>query len=339
MDLKKELQKKIDQKTKPIGALGLLEKIAFQVGCIQNSLNPVIQDPHIFVFAADHGIAVSGIVNPYPQEVTAQMVYNFINGGAAINVFCRYHNIGLSVIDAGVCHDFSEDLPLKRLSLGKGTRDYSRGEAMKEQEVHAAIEKGRMVIKEIAASGSNCVGIGEMGIGNSSSAALILHHYTKLPINECAGRGTGVDDEQLKNKLRMLDTVSDLHQLKLNTYTPVELLSRVGGFEIAMMTGAYLEAKNQGMIIVADGFISTAALMVAYKIEPTILENCIFAHCSEEQGHRLMLAYLKAIPILQLGMRLGEGTGAALAVPLIQSAVAFLNEMASFDSAGISRKD
>jgi nicotinate-nucleotide--dimethylbenzimidazole phosphoribosyltransferase len=181
------------------------------------------------------------------------------------------------------------------------------------------------------------VGFGEMGIGNTSAAALILHHYTNLSIPECAGRGTGTNDAQLLEKQKVLEEVSAFHQLVSQKSNPVALLSKIGGFEIAMMTGAYLQAKESGMIIVVDGFIATAALMIAHQINTEILSNCIFAHCSEEQGHKYMLEYFKAKPLLNLGLRLGEGTGAALAMPLIQNAVAFLNEMASFETAGISK--
>jgi nicotinate-nucleotide--dimethylbenzimidazole phosphoribosyltransferase len=181
------------------------------------------------------------------------------------------------------------------------------------------------------------VGFGEMGIGNTSAAALILHHYTDLSIPECVGRGTGTNDAQLLEKQKVLEEVSTFHQLTSQKSNPVALLSKIGGFEIAMMTGAYLQAKESGMIIVVDGFIATAALMIAHQINTEILSNCIFAHCSEEQGHKYMLEYFKAKPLLNLGLRLGEGTGAALAMPLIQNAVAFLNEMASFETAGISK--
>ena len=335
MLIKEQLEHKINQKTKPIGSLGQLERIALQVGLIQNTLNPEISKPHIIVFAADHGIAEHGKVNPYPQSVTAQMVLNFINGGAAINVFCKQSDIALKVVDAGVKYDFDAGLPIVHLSVGKGTSDYSKGHAMQPEQVQACIEKGRKIVADIHKAGCNCVGFGEMGIGNSSAAALILHHYTGLPISECVGRGTGANDVQLLQKQKVLEEVSALHILSKQSYNAEELLSRVGGFEIAMMTGAYLEAKERSMVIMVDGFIATAALMVAHTMNEKVIDHCIFAHCSEENGHKKMLDYLKAAPLLNLGLRLGEGTGAALAIPLIQHAVAFLNQMASFESAGV----
>lgn len=340
-----QLLHKINIKTKPIGALGVLETIALQVGMVQDSLSPVIRRPHIVVFAADHGIAATGKVNPYPQSVTAQMVLNFANGGAAINVFCKQHSIDLTVVDAGVNYDFDLTLPIVHSKIRKGTFDYCSSLAMSVEEATEAIEKGKTIIANIAATGCNCIGFGEMGIGNTSSASLIMSAITGVPIQQCVGRGTGVNDEQLITKTDTLKQVYQYHQLNLLTQQPVNLLSKIGGFEIAMMTGAYLKAAELKMVIVVDGFISTAALLIAKRIseqEPNLSSfndwGLVFAHTSGEQGHEKMLAYLNVKPLLQLGMRLGEGTGAVLAMPLIQSAVNFLNEMASFESAGVTNK-
>lgn len=340
--LQEELQHKIDFKTKPVGALGRLEEIAMQVGQIQNELSPQITKPHIVVFAADHGIAATGLVNPYPQAVTAQMVLNFINGGAAINVFCRQNNIELKVVDCGVNYAFEdiENSPkFIAAKVGNGTKNYLEGNAITERETLYAIEKGKEIVQRIATTGCNTIGFGEMGIGNTSSAALIMSSILQIPVEDCTGRGTGVNDEQLALKIDTLKKVCQFHQLNLFTDNPVTFLSKIGGFEIAMMVGAYLEAAKESMAIVVDGFIATAALLIAKKTNEQILGNCIFAHTSGEQGHAKMLNYLEAKPLLQLGMRLGEGTGAALAIPLIQSAVNFLNEMASFETAGVSNKD
>lgn len=337
MSLKEELQLIIDNKTKPLGALGQLENIALQAGLIQQTTRPHITQPHIVVFAGDHGIARTGLVNPYPQEVTAQMVQNFLHGGAAINVFCKQHQIVLKVADAGIQSDIITDNPMFiNAKMGYSTRNYLEATAIDEPVVLQVIEKGKAIVKEIAQNGCNCIGFGEMGIGNTSSAALIMSAVTGLPVEQCTGRGTGVNDQQLQVKIRTLQQVYDKHQLSLYKDQPVALLSRIGGFEIAMLTGAYLEAATQKMIIVVDGFITTAALLLAQQLHPSILQYCIFAHTSGEQGHEKMLSCLHATPLLQLGMRLGEGTGAALAIPLIQSAVLFLNEMASFTTAGIS---
>jgi nicotinate-nucleotide--dimethylbenzimidazole phosphoribosyltransferase len=349
--LAEALQQRINNKTKPLGALGMLEEMALQIGWVQDTTSPLIVQPHIVVFAGDHGIAAEGKVNPYPQSVTAQMVLNFVNGGAAINVFCKQNNLSLTVVDAGVNHDFDPALPIVHAKQGKGTADYSKHWAMSTDAAVKATEAGAIIVREIAAKGCNCIGMGEMGIGNSSSAALIMHHYTGLPLAQCVGRGTGANDAQLKQKLAVLEGAAQLHELASYDITPHGLLGRVGGYEIAMMAGAYVEAYRQGMVMVVDGFIATAALLVAIKLlhqppektvqtrsESALLRHCIFAHTSGEAGHAAMLEWLGVKPLLQLGLRLGEGTGAALAMPLVQSAVNFLNEMASFDSAGVDNK-
>ena len=339
MTIEEQLQHKINNKTKPLGALGMLEELALKIGLIQKSVSPVINKPHIVVFAGDHGIAATGKVNPYPQTVTAQMVLNFVNGGAAINVFTKQHNIGLTVVDAGVNIDFDPSLPIVHAKINHSTADYSEYNAMSIDEVNTAIEKGGTIVQALFDDGCNTIGFGEMGIGNTSSASLIMHHLLSLPLSECVGRGTGSTDEQLQQKLATLEDASRLHELNRYDITPHQLLCRIGGFEIAMMTGAYHKAAELNMVIVVDGFIATAALLVAKQYNQTITDHCIFAHCSDENGHRKMLEHLNAKPLLQLGMRLGEGTGAALAIPLLQSAVQFLNEMASFESAGVSGKE
>jgi nicotinate-nucleotide--dimethylbenzimidazole phosphoribosyltransferase len=349
--LKEQLLQKINSKTKPLGALGALETIALQIGVVQNTLTPEIKNPHIVVFAADHGIAATGRVNPYPQAVTAQMVLNFVNGGAAINVFCKQNTIELTVVDAGVNVDFDKDLPIVHAKIAKGTWDYTKGLAIWEDNVHLAIQKGVEIVTQIHEKGCNTIGFGEMGIGNTSSAALIMHHYTSLPLEECVGRGTGANDEQLQQKLEALQDAASYHELAGYDITPYSILGRIGGLEIAMIVGAYIKAYELGMIIVVDGFIATAALYVAMKLhnipqekqvsidaESELLHNCIFAHTSGEQGHQKMLDAIGAKPLLHLGMRLGEGTGAALAIPLLRSACAFINEMASFENAGVDTK-
>jgi nicotinate-nucleotide--dimethylbenzimidazole phosphoribosyltransferase len=339
MTIEEQLLNKINNKTKPVGALGMLEELALKIGAVQNSLSPTINKPHIVVFAGDHGIAATGKVNPYPQEVTAQMVLNFANAGAAINVFTKQHNIGLTVVDAGVNFDFDPSLPIVHAKINHGTADYSEFNAMSINEVNAAIEKGQSIVQDLFKDGCNTIGFGEMGIGNTSSASLIMHHLLNLPLSECVGRGTGATDEQLQRKRETLENVSLLHELNHYNITPRQLLCRIGGFEIAMMCGAYQKAAELNMIIVVDGFIATAALLVAKHLNQTITDHCVFAHCSDESGHRKMLEHFSAKPVLQLGLRLGEGTGAALAIPILQSAVAFLNEMASFESAGVSGKE
>ncbi len=343
VSLSQQLQHQIDNKTKPLGALGRLEELAHQIGMIQGTTHPQLNRPHIVVFAADHGIAATGLVNPYPQSVTAQMVLNFITGGAAINVFCRQHSIGLTVVDAGVNFDFDKQLfgdKLLSRKIGYGTKNYLSDEAMTREEAQQAMAAGAAVVADLAAQGCNCIGFGEMGIGNTSSAALIMSCITGIPVEDCTGRGTGVDDQRLEKKKTVLKEAFRKH-LSSVTANPgaLTILQHFGGFEIAMMTGAYLKAAELKMVILVDGFITTAALLLARLINGQLLDYCIFCHTSGEAGHVRMLEYLGVEPLLQLHMRLGEGSGAAMAFPLVQSAVGFLREMASFDSAGVSKSE
>jgi nicotinate-nucleotide--dimethylbenzimidazole phosphoribosyltransferase len=341
LTLRQALRHRIDNKTKPLGALGRLEEIALQIGLLQGTTDPQLVHPHIVVFAGDHGIAATGLVNPYPQSVTAQMVLNFLSGGAAINVFCRQHHLGLTVVDAGVHFDFDTVLYAGKLvtkKIGYGTRNYVEGDAMTAGETIAAIEAGKEVVADLAAQGCNCIGLGEMGIGNTSSAALIMSYITNIPVDECTGRGTGVNDEQLEKKKETLQQAYRTHLPAIAANPdPLTILQHVGGYEIAMLTGAYLKAAELKMVILVDGFITTSALLLARLFDGRVTEACIFSHCSGESGHAKMLEFLGAEPLLRLGMRLGEGTGAAMAWPLVQSAVNFLQEMASFESAGVSK--
>lgn len=333
--LKNALHHKIQHKTKPIGALGQLETIALQIGLIQNSLTPQLCQPTMLVFAGDHGIAQSG-VSPYPQAVTAQMVLNFLAGGAAINVFSRQAGITLRVIDAGVNHTFEASDDLIDAKIGMGTANFLQTPAMTSTQCATAIARGAEIARAEIKSGCNIIGFGEMGIGNTSSASCLMSILTSVPIAQCVGRGTGLDDAGLANKIDLLTQAIAHHAL--NTTDPYVVLSTFGGFEIAMMVGAMLAAAEHKAVLLIDGFIVTAALLVASRIQPAVLDYCIFSHCSDEQAHQMLLAEFKARPLLNMGLRLGEGTGAALAYPLVQNAVNFLNEMASFESAGVSER-
>jgi nicotinate-nucleotide--dimethylbenzimidazole phosphoribosyltransferase len=338
--LKPALQHKIDHKTKPLGALGRLEDLALQIGLIQNTLTPQLNNPTMLVFAGDHGIAASG-VSPYPQAVTAQMVLNFLNGGAAINVFAKQNNMQLRVIDAGVNHQFAAQLNLINAKIGidnsqNGTANFLHQDAMTNIQCEQALTIGISLAKQEIDAGCNVLGFGEMGIANTSSASCLMSVLCGLPIAQCVGRGTGLDDAGLAKKTEILSQALQHHAL--NAQAPMQVLATFGGFEIAMMAGAMLGAAEQKAVLLIDGFIATAALLVASKLQPNILQYCIFAHCSGEAGHRQLLDYLGANPLLDLGLRLGEGTGAALVLPLLQAATHFLNEMASFESAGVSEK-
>lgn len=330
MDIETALRQKIDSRTKPVGSLGKLEEIAFKIGRIQQTVTPELHNPAILVFAADHGIADEG-VSPCPKEITHQMVMNFVHGGAGINVFARQHGINLKIIDAGVDFDFPEGSGVINAKLGRGTHNMLHQPAMSIETCHRAIEKGAEFVRQEFEKGCNLIGFGEMGIGNTSPASLLLHKFAAIPLEECVGRGAGHDDRGVRHKCDVLQRVAE----KYNSVTPLEILATFGGFEIAMMCGAVLEAKRLNMIIVADGFIASSAFLTAYEMQPDILENTLFSHSSDEKGHILMLRYLKGDPILHLNLRLGEGTGVALAYPLIQSALIFLNEMAGFEEAGV----
>jgi nicotinate-nucleotide--dimethylbenzimidazole phosphoribosyltransferase len=335
MNLKEQLQHKINSKTKPIGALGMLEKLALQIGTIQNSLTPSLKKPTIIVFAGDHGIANEG-VSAYPQEVTYQMVMNFLHGGAAINVFSTQHGINLKIVDAGVNFDFDKYENLINAKIDKGTKSFLHQKAMTETQLLQCFEKGKEIVTQLANEGCNVVGFGEMGIGNTSSASMLMSYLCNLPIEQCVGRGTGLNDEQLQYKIAILKQAKAFHG---NIENPKEVLQTFAGFEMAQMYAAMLTAHENNMIILVDGFIASNAFLVAYKINPLIKNNAIFCHLSDESGHQHLLNFLQAEPILKLNMRLGEGTGCAIAYPIIESAVAFLNNMASFESAGVTNKD
>lgn len=332
--LQGEIQHRIDRKTKPAGALGRLEALALQIGLIQQTVSPQIRQPHIMVFAGDHGAACAG-VSAFPQEVTWQMVENFLAGGAAINVFCRQMGLDLTVVDAGVNHGFGARPGLIDAKLGPGTADYLREPAMPRETAQRALERGRELVHALADGGCNLVGFGEMGIGNTASASLLTHCLTGAGLRAVTGRGTGLDDAGLERKRDLLERALARGGRPAD---PLAVLAEYGGFEIAMMAGAMLGAAERRMIVVIDGFIVTAALLAAHAISPAILPYCVFAHRSKEPGHTLQLAHLGVEPLMELDLRLGEGTGAALAYPLIEAAVNFLGQMASFDSAGVSEQ-
>ena len=338
------VQHAIDHKTKPLGALGRLEQLALRIACILGQDKPVLQQPQMLVFAADHGLAARG-VSAYPVDVTWQMVENFMAGGAAVSVLARQHGLALNVVDCGVARDFpareqdpDDKLPqpgqprLWRRKLGYGTRDCSQGPAMTATECAMALRNGAALVRQLP---GNALLLGEMGIGNTSSASLLLARLCGEPLAEVTGAGTGLDAAGLARKIGVLQEVLQLHA---QATEPLDALAAMGGFEVATMVGAVLQAAAERRVIVVDGFITTAAVLVASRMQPHVLQRCIYAHRSGEPGHQRMLAHLQAQPLLDWQLRLGEGSGAALAWPLLQSACTMLNEMASFESAGVSTK-
>jgi nicotinate-nucleotide--dimethylbenzimidazole phosphoribosyltransferase len=331
------LQHKIDQKTKPLGALGLLEKTAKKVGLIQQSLTPEFNQPYMLVFAGDHGAAKAG-VSAFPQDVTWQMVENFLSGGAAINVFARQNEMHLAIIDAGVAHDFGKRAGLINAKVAPGTANYLEQPAMSAEQCAQAIARGAEISRNLASNGCNLVGFGEMGIGNTAAASLITHCLTGATLADCVGRGTGLDDAGLARKQALLETALNRYRSSGGNNEALDVLAEFGGFEIAMMVGAMLGAAEAKMTLLIDGFIVSSAALTATKLFPALLDYCVFCHRSAEPGHQAQLQAMQAEPLLDLGLRLGEGTGAALAYPLVCAALGFLNEMASFESAGVSDK-
>jgi nicotinate-nucleotide--dimethylbenzimidazole phosphoribosyltransferase len=333
-ELAGRLKHKIDTKTKPLGALGMLESLALRIGLMQGTESPRILHPHLLVFAGDHGVAAEG-VSAYPQEVTWQMVMNYLAGGAAVNVFARANGIALEVVDAGVNHTFGKQHGLIDRKVAMGTKNFTLEPAMTLDQCVTAIEAGAQLARERHLLGCNLLAFGEMGIANTTAASALMARYTGMAAEGCVGRGTGVDDAGLARKREAIRKALILHR---TVEGPLQALAALGGFEIAMMAGAMLAAAENRMLILVDGFITGAALMAAQALHPEVLPYCVFAHQSEEAGHAAMLRHFNAQPLLHLNMRLGEGSGAALALPLVRAACDFLNEMASFESAGVSDK-
>ena len=343
--LRQHVQQLLDHKTKPVGSLGKLEALALRIACILGTDQPVLREPQMVVFAADHGLAAQG-VSAYPVDVTWQMVENFLAGGAAVSVLSRQHGVALNVVDCGVARDFAvreqdpeHKLPpagephLWRRKVAYGSADCSQGPAMTAEQGAIAVRNGMALVHKLP---GNALLLGEMGIGNTSSASLLLARLCGEPIEAVTGVGTGLDAAGLARKVAVLQQVLALHR---DVQAPLDVLLAMGGLEIATMVGAVLQAALERRVIVVDGFITTAAVLVASRLQPAVLERCIYAHQSGEPGHVRMLGHLQAQPLLDWQLRLGEGSGAALAWPLLESACAMLRDMASFASAGVSTKD
>jgi len=329
--LTQRLQHKLDHKTKPLGSLGRLEELALKLGLILGSETPELRAPQMLVCAGDHGLAARG-VSAFPSDVTWQMVENFLAGGACVSVLARQHGIALTVADCGVRHDFAPRPGLLDMKIAPGTADALSGPAMTTAQCEQALANGLRIVQQLP---GNALLLGEMGIANTSAASLLLARLASLDIADCTGAGTGLDAEAVVRKTVVLREVLLKHPA---ARTPLEALAAFGGFEIATLAGAVLQAASERRVIVVDGFIASAAVLVAARLAPAVLQRCVFAHRSGERGHALLLAQLQARPLLDLGLRLGEGSGAALAWPLLVSACDVLREMASFASAGVSEK-
>ena len=315
-------------KTKPPGSLGLLEQTAAQISAIQDTLTPATEAALTIIFAADHGIVAEG-VSAYPMEVTRQMLLNFASGGAAINAICNANGIELEVIDAGVAGDPVEGV--LNCKVAPGTENFLQAPAMTNTQLDQALSIGREAISRATDRGITLIALGEMGIGNTTSAAAMVAALCNVESADTVGRGTGVDDAGLKRKIDVVKQALEHHPDR----APEAILQNLGGFEVAGMCGAMLESVDHKIAIVVDGYIATAAALCAVAIDPTVREHLLFAHRSVEPGHIIALQHLQARPLLQLDLRLGEGSGAALAIPLIRSAAAILCDMATFESAGV----
>ena len=333
--IESDVQRSLDNLTKPRGSLGKLEEVALRVACIQGKNPPDLGAKLVFVFAGDHGIAEEG-VSAYPKEVTAQMTYNFLRGGAGINVLARHFGVEVEVVDVAVDHEFTPLSGLRRLKIRRGTSNFTQGPAMTREEAVRSLEIGIQLAESAAKKNVFLLGVGEMGIGNTSSAAAIVSALTGLPVRDLAGRGTGIDRATWEKKVRLIEK-----GLTINTpdpEDPIDVLMKVGGLEIGAMTGLILGGAALHVPVVLDGYISTAAALVAYRLNPAVAAVVFASHLSAESGHKLMLDKISVVPLFDLQMRLGEGTGACVGMSLIEAGVKILREMATFESGNISAK-
>lgn len=333
-NIMEKAQKRLDSLTKPQGSLGRLEELAKQIVGITRSLTPSLTNKIIVTMAGDHGVVEEG-VSAYPQEVTAQMVYNFIRGGAAINVLARHIGAKVVVVDMGVKEKLkvkSKNLKVKK--IGYGTRNFTKGPAMSKEEAIKSISAGIEVVEEIEKI--DILGIGDMGIGNTTPSSAIISAFSGAPVREVTGRGTGIDDETFNRKIQVIEKGLSVNQPNPND--PIDVLSKVGGFEIGGLAGCVLKASALKIPVVIDGFISTAGALIAVELEPKVKDYIIASHCSKEIGHKVMLKRMGLFPLFDLDLRLGEGTGAALGISLVSASIKILTEMATFSDAGVSER-
>ena len=329
------IQERLDNLTKPQGSLGRLEELAKQICGITGKESPLLRDKVIFTMASDHGVTEEG-VSAYPKEVTSQMVYNFLSGGAGINVLANHVGARVVVIDIGVASDLKPDRRLVIKKINYGTKNMAREPAMTRDEAVKAIRAGIEIFEDEFKRGIDIAGTGDMGIGNTTASSAITAVFTKNPIEEITGRGAGLDDKGLKNKIDIIRKSISLN--KPDPSDPVDVLSKVGGFEIAGLAGIILAAASKRVPVVIDGFISGAAALIAFQIEPKAKDYMIAGHCSAEKGHKFILEHIGLKPLLDLDLRLGEGTGGALGIGLADAAIKILTQMATFKSAKVSEK-
>ncbi|MCR5745655.1 MAG: nicotinate-nucleotide--dimethylbenzimidazole phosphoribosyltransferase [Bacteroidales bacterium] len=329
------LQAKIDNLTKPKGSLGRLEELALQVGLIQQTLSPELRHPQNIVFAADHGIVEEG-VSIAPKEVTWQQVCHFTHphGTGGVNFLCRQHGFTLKVVDAGVDYDLPKDRGIIDLKVARGTRNFLHGPAMTPEQMEQCLAGGASVVRQCFEEGSNVLSFGEMGIGNTSPSSIWMSYFAGIPLAECVGAGSGLDSAGIRHKYEVLSQAMANYS---GDGSPRDLIRWFGGFEMVMAIGAMLQAAALRMVILVDGFIMTNCMLAASKLYPEVLDYAVFGHCGDESGHKKVLDALGAKPLLSLGLRLGEGTGAICAYPILDSAIRMINQMDTFSGADITK--
>lgn len=328
-----DLQEKIDSLTKPKGSLGVLERLAVQLGAIQQKLSPTLENPRHIIFASDHGI-VDEKVSAAPKEVTYQMITNFWRGGAGINFLCKQHGFKLEIVDAGVDYDFKDDDPVVHAKIRKSTRNFLYEAAMTAEEMQLALEKGAEQVERAHNEGCNVISFGEMGIANTSASAMWMHYFTGIPLEYCVGAGCDYTGTIVAHKLAVMSRAKGNYKGVISTEA---IMAQFGGYEMVMTVGAMLKAAELKMTFLVDGFIMSSCLLAAKQICPEVQEYAVFGHQGDEAGHKLLLEFLGAKPILHLGLRLGEGTGAVCAFPILDSAVRMLKEMETFEDVKVSK--
>lgn len=334
--LRERIRTKIDNLNKPKGSLGRLETLAEQICMIQQTLSPTLSHPCHLLFGGDHGIEREG-VSVSPREVTWQQMINFTKGGGGVNMFCRQHGFQLRIIDVGVDYDLSAYPRILDRKIARGTNNFLHGAAMSEETFEKAVGVGVEMVDYCVKEGCNILCVGEMGIANTSPSSIWMSLFGNIPLDECVGVGAGLDDEGVSRKQKILhEAVKNFHAYMPHPST-IDIIRYFGGFEMVAAIGAMLQAAKRGMVVMVDGFIMSACMLAASRLEPNILDYAVFGHCGDESGHKRMLELMGARPLLHLGMRLGEGTGALCAYPLIESAVRMLNEMNNFEDANITK--
>lgn len=332
-NLRPSIIDKINNLTKPKGSLGRLEEIALQIALIQQTLTPTLHKPQNIIFAADHGIVDEG-VSLSPKEVTWQQLSNFLHGGAGVNFLCRQHGFELKIVDAGVDYDLPYEKGIIDMKVRRGTRNYLYEAAMTQEEMELCIERGAEVVRRCHEEGSNVLSFGEMGIGNTSSSSLWMTYFTGIPLEQCVGAGSGLNQQGIRHKYEVLKRSMENYN---GDGSATDIIRYFGGLEMVMAVGAMLQAAELKMLILVDGFIMTNCMLAAMQLCPAVKDYAIFGHCGDESGHKLILEYMQAKPLINLGLRLGEGTGAICAYPLVDSAVRMINEMDNFAHASITK--